>query len=140
MSFAGHRSRHNQGNERIHTPIFSLAQRVIEDVTGADQREMGKGMWKIPLCFSGRTDLLRVQPKMVGIGEHLLKVVPCLLQPSRPGQGLDKPETADAKRPLPSFEAIICRLIDAIAIDLWRMRQFPLNAVQGAEHARIRRG
>lgn len=35
-----------------------IAQCFVECVTGSDEREMSKGLWKVPLCITGRTYLL----------------------------------------------------------------------------------
>ncbi len=119
---------------------LSIAQSFIEGITGPDQRQVGKGLREVPLCFPGRTDLLGIQPQVVGIGKHLLEILSGFLDTSRPRQGFDIPETADAKRPFNAFEPVVCGLIHAIAVDMRGMRQFLLNAIQRLEHARVGRG
>src|SRR5437588_4503164 len=86
---------------------LSVAQCFIEGITGPDQRQVGKGLREVPLRLPGRADLLRKQPQVVGIGKHLLQILSGLLDASRPRQGLDIPETADAKRPFSAFEPIV---------------------------------
>src|SRR5438094_4376753 len=115
----------------------SIAQSFIEEVTSPDERQVGKGLREVPLRFPGRTDLLGIQPQVVGIAKHLLEILSGLLDASGPCQGLDIPETADAKRPFSAFEPIVGCLISPIAVDMRGMRQFLLNAIQRLEHARV---
>src|SRR5438132_5799881 len=115
----------------------SIAQSFIEEVTSPDERQVGKGLREVPLRLPGRTDLLGIQPQVVGIGKHLLEILSGLLDASRPRQGLDIPETADAESPFRAFEPIVGGLIHAIAVDMRVMRQFLLNAIQRLEHARV---
>src|SRR5437868_15495256 len=96
----------------------SIAQCFIEEVTSPDQRQVGKGLREVPLRFPSRTDLLRIQPQVVGIGKHLLEIFSGLLDAPRPRQGLYIPETADAKRPFSAFAPIVVSLINAIAVDM----------------------
>src|SRR5437868_13725285 len=114
----------------------SIAQCFIEEVTSPDERQVGKGLREVPLRFPGRTDLLGIQPQVVGIGKHLLEMLSGLLDTSRPCQGLDIPETADAERPFRAFEPILGGLISPISVDMRRMRQLLLNTIQRLEHAR----
>src|SRR5215469_18467284 len=116
-----------------------LVQGCVEEVTGPDQREVRKGLRKVPQRLAGRSDLLCVQAEMVGVGQHLLEILSGFLDPSRPRQGFDIPETTDAKRPLSPFEPVVCCLLDAIAIDMRPMRQLLLNAIKRLEHTRIGR-
>ncbi len=103
---------------------LSSAQSCIEGITRPDQRQVGEGLREVPLRLPGRTDLLGIQPQVVGVGKHLLEIPSGLLDASRPRQGLDIPETAVAKRPFSAFEPIVGGLIHAIAVDMRGMRQF----------------
>src|SRR5688572_17389126 len=71
----------------------------VEVERGADQPQVGERLWEVPQRLAVWTRLLRIQPQVVGVAEHLLEQQPCLLQPppvGPPGAGqrLDQPEAA----------------------------------------------
>ena len=58
-----------------------LAQRTVEVVSSADQRQMGEGPRKVSLLLSGSADLLGVQADMIAIGKHLVESDLCFIEP-----------------------------------------------------------
>jgi len=59
--------------------------------------QMRECLREVPKCFAARTCLFRVQPQVIGIGQHLLEQQPGFFEPARilltrASQGLDEPE------------------------------------------------
>src|SRR6185312_3020665 len=51
---------------------------AVQVVGGADQRQVGKRLGEAAELLTGRPDLLRVEPDVVRVGEHLLESQPRL--------------------------------------------------------------
>src|SRR5215467_6110672 len=75
----------------------AVVELVVEVDRGGDQRQVAERLWEVAQLLPGAADLLRIQPQMVGVGEHLLEDKPRLIQPPRAGQGVDVPERAQGE-------------------------------------------
>src|SRR5688572_26432234 len=62
------------------------AELAIQVVGRADQREMSEGLRKVAELLAGGPDLLRVQPDVVRVGEHLFEGKATLIQAPGAGQ------------------------------------------------------
>src|ERR1700733_1084295 len=80
-----------------HAPSSAAVQRAIQVYRRADQGQVGEGLREVPQRLTRGTNLLGVEPQVVGVGEHLLEDGPGLLDPSRPGERLDVPERAEVE-------------------------------------------
>ena len=69
-------------------------QPPIQLVGGADQRHVGERLREIAEMLTAMADLLREEPQVIGVAEHLLEQEARLLQVARPCQALDVPEGA----------------------------------------------
>jgi hypothetical protein len=67
--------------------VFGLAgaQSPVEVDGGAYEGEVGKGLRKVPQSLARRSDLLGVEPEVVGIGEHLLETEASIVESACPG-------------------------------------------------------
>jgi uncharacterized membrane protein YccC len=81
-------------------------QGAVQIVGGADQRQVGEGLREVAERVAGRADLLRVEPEVVRVGEHLLERQPRLVQPPGARERLDVPERADRERALVAAQAV----------------------------------
>src|SRR5262252_594122 len=84
-----------------------LAVECAADVDGrGDQAEVREGLWKISQSLAGQADLLRVEPEVVGVAEHLLEGQPGLVEAPGAGEGLGQPERTDREGPLVAVEPV----------------------------------
>ena len=83
-----------------------LAELSIQVEGGVDQREVGERLGEVPERLPGEADLLRVEPDVVRVGEHLLEREPRLVDASRARQRLDVPERADRERALLALQPV----------------------------------
>src|SRR5215210_8646820 len=98
------------------TRLAALSERAVEVKGGADEGQVREGLREVSQRLAARSDLLRVEPEMVRIAQHLLEDEPGFFQPSCAGECLHEPERAQAERSLLSHKAI-CRLLDVVAED-----------------------
>src|SRR6266852_7109692 len=67
---------------------------AVEAMSGADQRQMGKGLGKVSQVLAARAELLGIQTKVVGVAQHLLEDEARLVHVAGAGQRLHVPEGA----------------------------------------------
>ena len=70
------------------------AELAVQIEGGADQRQMGEGLREVAKLLTRRPDLLRVQPQVVCIAEHLFEDQSGLVEPAGPGEGFHPLERA----------------------------------------------
>src|SRR4051812_36897175 len=87
----------------------------VEVESGADQGQVRESLREVTQSLAAWADLLRIQPQVVGVAEHLLEDEPGFIDPSRARQRLYKPERAQAERPFLSRKAVY-RLLDVVTI------------------------
>src|SRR5580704_8708000 len=80
---SGCRGRRSQGPNKS-------TQRAVEVERSVDQGQVGESLREIALLFSGLADLFCVQSEVIGIGERLLEVDPCFIEPAGSSQRLDR--------------------------------------------------
>src|SRR5437764_12217606 len=61
---------------------------------GADQRKVRECLWEVTKMLSAGTNLLRVQPQMIGVSQQLLKQQLSLFKFPSTRQAFDVPEGA----------------------------------------------
>src|SRR5258706_8744918 len=98
---------------------------------------MGKRLWKVPQNFTSGPNLLGIQSNVVGVGQHLLENQACLLETTCTRQGLDQPESTDAKGSFLAPKAIVCCQQRVVAIDVRVVRQLLLDTIDGLQYTRI---
>src|SRR3954470_15549090 len=79
---------------------------AVEGERGADQREMGEGLGKVPDLLSGGVDLFRIESHMVRVCEHLREGEPGVGEPSRTSERVDVEERAEGEGPLGARQAV----------------------------------
>jgi hypothetical protein len=67
---------------------------------------VGECLGEVAERFARRADLLRIEPEVVRVAQHLLEDEAGLLETSRARQGLDQPEGAHGEGPLVAVEAV----------------------------------
>src|SRR5947209_8880182 len=72
----------------------AVVELVVEVHRGADQREVTERLREVADLLTCRPDLLRVQPEVVAVGQHLLEGEPRRVEAPGPGQRTDVPERA----------------------------------------------
>src|SRR4051812_16163441 len=96
--------------------LSPLPERPVEVEGSADQGQVGEGLREVAQRLAGRTDLLGVEPEVVGVAEHLLEDEAGIFEPSGARQGLDEPERAKVEGALLAHEAV-GGLLDVVAED-----------------------
>src|SRR5215213_2447830 len=101
---------------------------------------MREGLREIPQRLAARSDLLRVEPEMVGVAKHLLEEEAGLFKPPSVGERLHEPECAQAERALLPHEAVR-RLLNVVAEDETVGDQavvfrWTVDGLESAEHPR----
>ena len=76
----------------------ALAERGVEADGRGDQREMRERLREVAELFTGVTDLLPVQPEVVGVREHLLEHEAGVVDPPGARERVDVPERAHRER------------------------------------------
>src|SRR3954453_22024228 len=66
-----------------------VVQVPVERDRGVDECQVCEGLREVANLLAGERDLLGVQPKVVGVGQHLLESHPSLADLSRVSQGAD---------------------------------------------------
>src|SRR3712207_1311507 len=79
---------------------------AVEMDGGAYEAEVGKGLREVAQGLAGGTNLLGVEPEVVGVGEHLLQGETRLIETAGLGQAFDEPEGAHVEAALWLFEAV----------------------------------
>ena len=74
--------------------LATLAERPIEVEGGAYECQVREGLGEVAQRLAAGSDLLGVEPEVVGVAEHLLEEARLIVEPARPRQGLDEPERA----------------------------------------------
>src|SRR5579864_3690198 len=64
-----------------HAWLNLASQHSIQIESGADQREMGKGLGKVAQRLALRPCLLCIKPKMIRVSQHTFKQQPGLIEP-----------------------------------------------------------
>jgi hypothetical protein len=80
--------------------LAACAERPVEVEGGADQSQVGEGLGEVAQRLAAGTDLLGVEPHVVGVAQHLLEDEPSLIEAARARERFDEPERAQAERPL----------------------------------------
>src|SRR5215211_8646779 len=93
-----------------------LSERPIEVVGCADEGEVREGLREIAQRLPAGPDLLRIEPEVVCVAEHLLEDETGLLEPASPRERFDEPERAQVERPLLPHEAV-GGFLDVVAED-----------------------
>jgi hypothetical protein len=75
-----------------------------------------EGLGEVAELLARRADLLRVQPDVVGVGEHLLEGQPRLVESPGPGERLHPPEGAQREGRLLAGEPV-GRRVHVVAVD-----------------------
>src|SRR5215212_1661157 len=101
---------------------------------------MREGLREIPQRLAARSDLLRVEPEMVGVAKHLLEEEAGLFKPPSVGERFDEPECAQAERALLPHEAVR-RLLNVVAEDepvgdQAVVFRWTVDGIERAEHPR----
>src|SRR2546430_858547 len=78
----------------------------VEVDGGVDQRQVGEGLREVADLAPTRVDLLRVQPDVVGVRQHLLEGVLGLFQTSSAGQRVHEEERAQREGSLRTLQAV----------------------------------
>src|SRR5215210_2770297 len=95
--------------------LATCTERPVEVEGGADQGQVGEGLGEVAQRLAAGTDLLGVEPYVVGVAQHLLKDEPGLVEQACARERFDEPESAQAERPLVPFKAVR-RLLDVVAV------------------------
>ena len=77
---------------------------------------MGEGLREVAEMFACRTELLRIEPDMVRITEHLFEKKPCLFDVAGTSETFDVLEAADVERAFDPAQPID-RCPTGIAVD-----------------------
>src|SRR3712207_1249902 len=64
------------------TRLPPLPERPVEVEGGADERQVREGLREVAQSLAAGTDLLGVEPEVVGVAEHLLEDEPGFFEPS----------------------------------------------------------
>src|SRR3712207_111529 len=83
-----------------------LPERPVEVEGGADEGQVGEGLREVAQRLAAGTDLLGVEPEVVGVAEHLLEDEPGFFEPTRARERLDEPERAQVECPLLTHEPV----------------------------------
>src|SRR5262245_34030257 len=73
-------------------PPSMARQSTVQVKRGADQSHVRERLREVAQRLAGRSGLLGVQPKVVGVGKHLFENEARLLHPACARQRLDQPE------------------------------------------------
>jgi Protein of unknown function (DUF1345) len=84
----------------------TVIELIVEVHRRAYQGEMAKGLREVADLLTGRRDLFRVEPHMIGVREHLLERQPRVFESARPRQGVDVPERAHGEGALGAPQSI----------------------------------
>ena len=116
-----------------------LAERAVEVVGRRDQPEVRERLREVAERLAARADLLRVEPEVVGVAEHLLEHEARLVQLARAREALDVPEAAERERPLAAGQAVVGGLLGVVAEHEAVAHELVADRVQRREHARVAR-
>src|ERR1700722_17319071 len=116
---------------------LATRERAVQISRSADQRQMRQGLRIISEVLSAPSQLLRIQPDVVGIAQHLLKNQPRLIQLSGACEALDEPERTGREGALGSSKPVQPALC-FVAIHECVDRQFLFDRLEGGDPARIR--
>src|SRR3712207_6709633 len=78
----------------VNTGSLPLSECPVEVEGGAYEGQVRERLREISQGLAVGSDLLRVQPQVVRITQHLLEDEPGFFEPARAGERLDKPERA----------------------------------------------
>ena len=84
-----------RGRERtagIPSGSFGMRKLVVQNPRRADERNVGKGLGKVPQMLAAWAKLLGVKADVVGVTERLFKNEAGFLQIIAPGQAFDIPK------------------------------------------------
>src|SRR5215831_19888395 len=86
------------GVERISSSrspgVAGDGEAAVEIEGGADERQVREGLREVAEMLRLKTQLLAVQPEVIGVAEHFLEEEPRLVQVPHAGKALDVPEGA----------------------------------------------
>src|SRR5262245_31440867 len=104
-----HRVRHAPGRELM--ALVAGYQGAIQIKRRTNQGQMGKRLWEIPQCLSTGPSLLRIQPQVISVAQHLFKHQPSLFELaaidlSGPRQCFDEPEGAHIECALQTVDTV----------------------------------
>src|SRR5215467_16339325 len=90
-------------------------QGTIQIERGADQGNMGEGLWKVAKGLATTTDFLRIQPHVIGVSQHPLEQQSsfrelCGIDASGSGQRFHQPKRTHGKGALLSTKPIVAGL------------------------------
>src|SRR5215208_5968313 len=88
------------------TVLTPAAERPVEVVGRADEGEVREGLREVAQRLAMVSNLLGVEPEVVGITEHMLENKARFLEPASPRERLDEPEGAQAEGPFFARQAV----------------------------------
>src|SRR5215211_5845882 len=94
-------------------------------------------MGEVAQSFSTRPDLLGVEAKVVGVGEHLLQGEAGLVEAPGAGKALHKPEGTEAEAPFLALQAVGGGFLLPVAVHERVVGQLLLYTVEGGEPAGV---